>query len=90
MAEGPGSLLTWMMGMVEGWPKNLTCCQERGFGLHVAPDDFCHLPLVSCTSRCLAPHASRGSHQCLPGVLQSLGSVAQGKELGDAAVARAG
>lgn len=63
--------------MVGRQPKDLTCCQEWGFVLHLAPDSLCHLPLVSCTSRCLAPHPSRGYHECLLRLLQKLGSVVQ-------------
>lgn len=51
--------------------------QEWGFVLHLAPDNFCHLLLVSSTSRCSAPHALRECHECLPRALQKLGSVAQ-------------
>lgn len=93
MAEAPGSLLTWMLGMVERQPKDLTCCQEWGFVLHLAPGDFCHLPLVSCIS--LAPHASRATMSVFQGssrnwdLLPSFQN-AQGKELGGAAVVRVG
>lgn len=85
--------LTWVMGMEERWPKDLAHCCEMGISswgaggsvVHLTRGHFC---LGFCTSRCLAPYVSGGCHEycCLVPSFRKT----QGKELGGAAVARAG
>lgn len=93
-----------MVGTEERCSKDLAHCYEMGMSkwgavgsvVYLAPDHFCHLHLGFCMSMCLAQFMSlEGAMSILQGSSRNWHLVpsfqeAQGKELGGAAVGRAG